>query len=196
MKTEPFAMTGGWCPQAEALLDEHHLVAVSDDPVRRAMFGTHLAQHTQRLIDAEVCPIYGRFIHGIDDLAYTISRIVPADEDFDPTVEGMAEALRQPHPHVHRRFLIWQDAEVMAGADPAGFEAAVDMLMGVAAQQEYASEDLLMLSRCVFIGDPDLARLDAFARWLHEGGEKPFWQVVSGLGHPPVRAIALTTGGG
>jgi len=189
---ETFSMTGNWLAAAEALTDEHHVVAVSDDEAARIRFGSYLTMQTEQLRDTEVCPIYGRFVRSIGELAYMIERGAATKQPNEPTLDGMTETLRHVHRTTRRRFIIWHDAHVLAEHDPALFHQVTDVMTGVAAEQEYASEDLLVLTRCLLIGTPTLATHPAFDGWWAEGDSQPFWQVVSGLSQPPIKRVRLT----
>lgn len=186
---ETFEMAGDWPPQAEALTDEHHLVAVSDDEAARVEFGSYLTMQTQQLRNTEVCPIYGRLVRSIEELAYMVERSAATKQPKPRTLDGLTETLRHVHRTIHRRFIIWHDAHVLAEHDPALFHEAADVMMGIAAEQEYASEDLLVLSRCVFIGERSLAQVRTLDTWWNEGESQPLWQVVSGLEAPPIRRV-------
>jgi len=189
---ENFTMIGDWHASAEALADEHHVVAVSDDEATRIQFGSYLAMQTERLHDTEVCPIYGRFVHSLEELAYMLHRAAATRQPGEPTLEGVTETLRHVHRATRRRFILWHDAHVLAEANGELFHQVADVMMGVAAEQEYVSEDLLVLTRCLFIGTPALLDCNAFAGWWAEGDSQPLWQVISGLERPPVRRVRIT----
>ncbi len=191
MDTTPFEMTGDWHAAGEALLDEHHVVAVSDDEATRIHFGTHVAIQAEQMTDVEVCPIYGRFVRNLDDLVYTLSRAMPAMQPVEPTIEGVIDTCRRHRRGTKRRYIIWHGADTLAREQPQLFHQAADAMMGVAAEQEYASEDLLVITRCLFIGPPALAEQPAFRNWWAEGDEPPLWQVISGIDQPPVLRVDL-----
>ena len=67
-------------------------------------------------------------------------------------------------------------------------------MMGVAAEQEFSTEDRLVISRVLFIGGESLLRAKGLARWWPEGPNKPLWEVVSGLARPPVCAVRVING--
>jgi hypothetical protein len=189
-----FAMSGEWYPQAEALLDEHHVVAVSGAEATRIRFGSYVAVQAEQMVHVEVCPIYGRYVRTLEDLAYMLSRSMPTRGPAAPTLEGLIDLMRGHRRTTKRRYIIWHDADVLAGADAELFGQVADVMMGVAAEQEYASEDLLILSRCLFLGGPGLAGCAAFSRWWSEGAEPALWQVVSGLDVPPVQRVSIVEG--
>ncbi len=192
MNCQPFEMNGDWLAAAEVLLDEHHVVAVSEQVSSRMRFGANLFQHAQRMTDAQVCPIYGSYVKSLADVARMISLSVPVDGPIDPTLDALIETLRHRyHQHVRRRFVVWHEAHVFAKAEPDLFWQTVDVMMGVAAEHEYASEEKLLLTRCIFTGDPSLLDFRAFREWWPEGDSQPLWQVVSGLDAPPTLGVEL-----
>lgn len=192
MEQTTFHMTGDWLPGAEALLDESHAVAVAEDMAPRFRFGAHLFQHMQRMGDAQVCPIYGSYVHDLADVTRMVSLSVPVDGPIEPTLDALTETLRHRyHQHIRRRYILWHEAHVFAQQQPDLFWQTVDVIMGTAAEHEYASEEKLLLTRCVFLGEPALAAHPAFHRWWPEGAGDPLWQVVSGLDAPPTTRVEL-----
>ncbi len=188
-------MTDDWLPEAEALLDEHHVVAVSDDPATRLRFGANLFQHMQRMADAQVCPIYGCYVQSLADITRMISLSVPVDQPLQPTLDDLTETLRHRyHQHSRRRFIIWHEAHELAERDPDLFWQIIDVMMGVAAEHEYALEEKLLLTRCVFIGDAsqtDFREFRGFRGWWSETDNQPLWQVVTGQDAPATLTVNL-----
>jgi hypothetical protein len=67
----------------------------------------------------------------------------------------------------------------------------VDAIIGVGAEAEYASDDLLLLHRSVFVGSSllDLYAEDPagqFSIWAPDADGEPFWSVVTGVDKPQV----------
>lgn len=186
-----FKLQGDWYASAEALLDEHHVVAVSDCEDTLIDFGSHVTMQMEQLADTEVCPLYGRLLTSLDDLAYMLAHALPGSRRIGANLDAIADALREKHPGTKRRFIVWHDADALMQRAPGLFDEVLDVLMGVAAEREYASEDTLMLGRCLFIGSPKLLEAEGFGGWLREGQSKPLWEVVSGLPKPPVRAVRV-----
>lgn len=191
---QQFIMSGDWYAQAEAMLDEHHIVATSDDESTRIQFGSYLAIQAEQMVNVEVCPIYGRYVTDIEALTYMMSRAFPVRDAVEPSVDGVIECARHARSATRRRYIVWHDAEVLAEADSDLFWQVADALMGVAAEQEYASEDLLVITRCLFISTPELAEHPAFGQWWKDGGSEPFWQVISGLDRPPAQRVKIIKG--
>ncbi|TVQ63983.1 MAG: hypothetical protein EA378_00390 [Phycisphaerales bacterium] len=187
-----------WQPDVTQLLDEHHLVAYSGVAQRRLHFAASLGQFLESQQHVEVCSFYGRHITDLESFCYQLERAVPGSP-LERTLEGptgVVSLLRQRQtvgmrPPARYRYYIWHDADVLVRHEASLFGELIDAMMGVAAESEYASNDLLLIHRCVFVGGPVL---DAYAdnprgqfhRWLPDGHREPFWQAVTGLERPPV----------
>jgi hypothetical protein len=89
----------------------------------------------------------------------------PAGQALRPSFDGPAgilARLREPpaslgRTHVKRRYYLWTDADTLLASSPACFSVLVDAIAGVAAEGEYASDDLLLIQRLVVVGGPELA---------------------------------------
>lgn len=196
--TEPPFRVLDWEPEVTQMLDEHHLVAWSSVPRRRVHFTACLSHFLSLQPDAEVCPIYGRFVTDLDSFCHQMERILPGPQvkrQIDGP-EGLVSLLRSRHALRIRsasryRYYVWSDADTLLKTDHKLFGRLVDALAGVAAEAEYASDDLLLIQRAVFIGGPMLDlyaenRKGQFRSWYEDGLGEPFWQMVSGLEAPPV----------
>ncbi len=194
-----------WQPDVVQMLDESHLVAVSPLARSRTLFAVSLAQFLQGLREAEVCTLYGRFVTDLESYCHQLERAITG-----PTLErridgprGVTALLRwretyRGRPASKFRFYIWHDADVLLHANERLFARLAETMMGVAAEAEYASDDLLLLHRTVFVGGPVLAAYAQQANgpmqeWLAEPGQEPFWQVVSGLERPRTQRYEIDT---
>lgn len=187
-----------WHAAVTQLLDEHHLVAWSELPRLRMHFAVSLGQFLQGLRDVEVFPLYGRFITDLDTFCYQLERSLagPMLERRIDGPRGVTALLRSREVFRGRtpskfRFYIWHDADVLLDRDSALFGLLVDAITGVAAEAEYASDDLLLIHRGVFIGGPSLDEYaddpaGQFQSWASDGFGEPFWRVVTGIEHPSV----------
>jgi hypothetical protein len=86
--------------------------------------------------------------------------------------------------------------DVLLESDRSLFGAVADAIAGVAAESEYASDDLLLLTRAVYVGGPVLAGYAAdgsgqLRSWLSDGAAEPFWRVVTGIDRPPVLSAPI-----
>lgn len=190
--------SANWQAAVTQLLDEHHLVAWSELPHLRMHFAVSLGQFLQGLRDVEVFPLYGRFITDLDTFCYQLERSLagPVLERRIDGPRGVTALLRSREVFRGRtpskfRFYIWHDADVLLGRDSALFGLLTDAISGVAAEAEYASDDLLLIHRGVFIGGPALDEYaddpaGQFQAWANDGFGEPFWRVVTGVEHPSV----------
>ncbi|HZW10595.1 MAG TPA: hypothetical protein VFF69_11890 [Phycisphaerales bacterium] len=187
-----------WEPEVTQLLDEHHLVAWSSVARRRVQFATCLTHFLSLQPDTEICTLYGRFITDLDSFCHQIERVIPAPSikrQIDGS-DGLVSLLRSRHSlRVRRasrfRYYVWNDADVLLKRDHRLFGRIVDAIAGVAAEAEYASDELLLVQRAVFVGGPmlDLYAENStgqFRAWYDDGLGEPFWQMVTGIQAPPM----------
>lgn len=197
------ATDGAWHADVVQLLDEHHLVAASSSPSRRVRFASSLAGFLNGMRDSEVCTLHGGSITDLDSFCVQIERAVPG-----PVLErridgprGLTALLRHRETFPGRgaskfRFYVWHDADVLLATDEHLFGRLVDTLAGVAAEAEFASDDMLFIQRVIFVGGEDLERYAERAEgqmrsWYDDGSGVPFWRVVSGLDAPPVLRLSI-----
>jgi hypothetical protein len=193
-------LVADWQADVTQLLDEHHLVAWSDVAQRRMQFAVSLGRFLGSLRDTEVCVFYGRFITDLDSFCYQLERNVPGpilDRRIDGP-SGIANLLRarasfRGRPETKHRYYIWHDADVMFRSNTKLFSQITDAMSGVAAEAEYASDDLLLIHRSVYVGG---SILDVYAEdprgqfqsWLADEDHpdhEPFWRLVTGIERPP-----------
>lgn len=187
-----------WQLEVGQMLDEHHVCASGADARQRERFvidlGTSLAKFTETM----VCTIDGSRITDLRSLCAGFERglgvghVTPGLGVFG----GLEDAMRRRPRHgdapaIRRRFIVWNDAHVLLASDPGLFGRAADAIMGVAAELEFCSDDVLLIQRAVFVGRPalDVYAEDAsgqFKRWHAERGEEPLWKVVTGRSAPSV----------
>jgi hypothetical protein len=187
-----------WQLEAGQLLEEHHLCAFSADSRQRERFTIDLGASLAKFDDTDVCTIEGTRVHDLRSLCAELERCLGVgrlSRSIDGPL-GLVEALRRrpqaaASPAIKRRFLVWHDAHVLLADDPRLFGRAADAIMGVAAEHEYCSDDVLLIQRAVFVGRPalDLYAEDPsgqFNRWYAERGETPLWKVLTGRRAPRV----------
>lgn len=188
-----------WRIDAAQLLEEHHLVAWSPRRESRELFGRELASHLSKLEDTQVCVLDGSAITDMTSLAEALAGELNVGR-VSATLggpSGVIECLRHRPVHdgcpaIKRRFYVWLEADTLLRRDHQLFGRIVDAIAGIAAEAEYASEDLLLLHRAVFVGSTvlDVYAEDPrgqFRTWWTEEGEgaaRPFWDVVTGVERP------------
>lgn len=192
-----------WEPEVAALLDERHLAAWSSVARRRVHFAACLSQFLGAQPDTEICPIFGRFITDLDSFCHQVERLIPGipvQRRIDGP-DGLTALLRSRHtwrfrPASKFRYFVWNDADVLIRHDHRLFGRLADAMMGVAAECEFASDDLLLIQRAVFVGGP---MLDLYAQgpqgqlrsWYQDDLGEPFWRVVTGMDAPPVQRYQI-----
>lgn len=193
------ATTPTWQPDALAITDEAHLVATSDNPAGRAAFAGSMSQFIQGIRHAEVCPLFGRHITDLDSLCYQLEHALPWEQAL--TLErridgprGLTNLLRQRptfrgRPAARHRYYLWHDADVLLERDADLFGRAIDAILGVAAEAEYVSDDLLLIHRLIAVGGSSLClyacdQSGQFNSWYDDGCGEPFWSVVTGIEAP------------
>ncbi|MEM9166158.1 MAG: hypothetical protein AAGB48_03955 [Planctomycetota bacterium] len=211
--TAPHHLVSSWEPEVARLLDERHLAAWSDSSGTRQVFGGRLAAFLQGIDDTEVVRLFGRAIRSLDELCEQLEAAIPIGPGDVNRMRrrvtgpaGVVARLRHRHEFigrdpVRRRYVLWQDADVLIEHDRVLFGAVIDAIAGVAAENEYTSDDSLLLTRAVCVGGPALAAYahdDAgqLRRWRGacDGSGAlavPFWELVSGIAKPPVFADAI-----
>jgi hypothetical protein len=192
---------------------EHHVVLWSADAARRAEASAVLAEHLRSLPEVELFHFDGSSIRSLKDFCTQLTAIraaIPASEG-DAGVKasidgpgGVIDSLRERQGELSigvsgakRRYYLWTEADTLLNNDPAAFGGVIDAMAGVAAEAEYASEDLLLIHRAILIGGPALATYAGnehgqFRSWLPDAaGSPPLWKVISGLEQPPVFVLEL-----
>ncbi len=192
-----------WQPEVTRLLDESHVAASSPFGWQRSTFGMALGDFLRRLRDAEVCTLYGRYITDLPSFCTQLERQLPGPA-LEPRIDGrrgITQLLRSRDPIRGQRpprfrFFIWHDADVLLRSDARLFGRLVDALTGVAAEAEYASDDMLLLQRTVFLGGPILDSYAGyedgqFRSWYDDDMGEPFWRVATGVERPPVCTLSI-----
>lgn len=150
-----------------SLLDERHLVLWSRDLQRRERAADLVAASLRSVQDAQVVLLPGGVIHDLKTLRSHLDQALPSAEQrpLRATIEGSAGLLARlreaadplpGHHHIKWRYYVWRDADVLLRASATAFSIMVDAVAGVAAEAEFASDDLLLIQRLVLIGGPSL----------------------------------------
>jgi hypothetical protein len=171
------------------LLEEHHLVVLSDDAPDRARVARAVADHLAGLADAQVVTVDGRRVRRVADLVRSLR---PADGPAPrQSLEGLVAMLRRVSGPARHRFIVWTEADEMLEHDVTAFSEAVNALLAVAVEHEHFSPDRLMLQRVIFLGGDKLGAYaeeehGQFRRWLLHGGGAPLRAVSEFVARPPV----------
>lgn len=187
-----------WQLEAGQMLEEHHVCAFSADSRQRERFSIDLGTSLAKFDHTDVCTIDGARVTDLASLARSLEECLGVGR-IDRSIDGdsgIVEALRRRpaafgSTAARRRFIIWHEAHTLLAADPRLFGRAADALMGVAAEHEFCSDDVLLIQRAVFVGRPalDVYAEDSasqFNRWFAERGETPLWRVLTGRKAPRV----------
>ena len=186
-----------WSQDIAPLLDDHHLVVLSDSADARAKFALALRHHLQSQADTSVIEIDGTQAADIPSFCKALEAQLPAREPSVPQtwwrdVHHVIDLLtRAPHER-RREYLLWKDADAMLEADVATFGRLVNALFSSAAEREHVSPKPLVLERVIFTGDEKLGAYaedtkGQFCRWLEDDNAgAPLWEVASVLERPPV----------
>ncbi|MBX9737822.1 MAG: hypothetical protein K2X32_12940 [Phycisphaerales bacterium] len=202
----PVTHSASLVTHAEELLEEHHVVAYSRNIGARERFALELIKHLHAMVEVQTVVLSGTGIHDLDSFCRQLDRTLPgAGSRMRRTIDGpggicdrMRDRPSDLASHIKHRYYIWRDADVLLKHNPRLFARLADAMMGVAAESEYASEDLLLLHRVVFIGATPLHTCFRDSKgplrsWLSEApaGSKPLWAVVTGIEHPPTAELVL-----
>lgn len=182
------------------VLDDHHLVALSDSRLARQRFRATLVEHLDSIGDTEVIGIRGDHAIDLPSFCRQLERQLAVQRRGPQTwwrdVSSVIDLLRGAASRPKRRYFVWNDADAMLRSDAGLFCRLVNALFGVAAECEHISMEPLVVQRVVFIGGEPLGTYaeDAhsqFSRWLDDDEESPFWEVASVLERPPVLAYRI-----
>ena len=185
------------------MLDEDHLVCISESAPLRIQFGLHLTRFVRRQRGMEVCQLHGRNIANMEDFCAQLERLIPGPmlaRQIDGP-RGAVSLLRRhedpPGMPAHRhRFYLWHDADVLLSSDAGLFGALVDAMLGVSAEFEYSIEDALLLQRGVFCGGGALGAYwrderGQFRSWKRDAFREPFWHAATGIEAPSTSLVHL-----
>jgi hypothetical protein len=186
---------GSWLASVTQLLDDHHLVVLSDEPETQQAFASCLQMHLGGFGSTQVIHLDGLAIDDVGDLAHQLAiglGIGVGAGDVDDVVE----MLRTQSEGIQRRYLVWTGADEMLERDVATFSELVNCMFGVAGEHEYVSDGPLLLQRVVFTGGAKLGAYaeeenGQFSNWLIGDDANTFWHVLRCLRRPPVLTYRL-----
>lgn len=185
-----------WQGEVLQLMDEHHLVAWSEDDARRLRFATQFGRFLQAQRDTEVCVLMGREIRDVESFCYQLERTLPGGpiERRVDGPRGITSMLRARADLPGRaptkfRYYLWHDADILLKHNPSLFGRLIDAMAGVAAECEYVTDDVLLIQRSIYVGGGLLDRYadnprGQFRSWFDDGKGEAFWRVVTGVEAP------------
>lgn len=148
-------------------LDETHMVIWGEVPAQREHALLLCREMLSAIPETQTVELNGAAMTDIRSSRAALAESLPGPLDREPGPSfdgpsGVLSRLREPPPpiggaHIKRRYYLWHDADVLLTSSPASFSVMIDAIAGVAAESEYASDDLLLIQRLVLIGGPDLA---------------------------------------
>lgn len=186
---------GSWLGSVTQLLDEHHLVVLSDEPDTRRSFAGCLRAHLGGFGSTQVIEVDGLAVRDIDDFAHQLARGLGTSAGSGE-LDDVAAMLRHPVEGLHRRYLVWTNADEMLERDVTTFSELVNSLFGVAAEHEFVNEGPLLLQRVVFTGGAKLGAYaeeenGQFSSWLVGDDASTFWHMLRSQRRPPVLTYRL-----
>jgi hypothetical protein len=155
-----------WLDQAISELDEHHVVVWHRSLTARELAASAIQHELEANHEAQVVSLAGARVHDLRSLRGEVDRALPDLNGRHLLATfaghgGLLARLREPPPsvaghHTKFRYYLIRDADVMLRASAPTFSVALDSLAGIAAESEYASDDLLLIHRIILVGGPDL----------------------------------------
>jgi len=197
-----------WPESIVQVLDENHLVVISDHADARRRFALTLTQQLDLMEQTQVISIDGRKCVDLPSFCRELETklTIPsaARNSWWCDLHSVIAVLRSSSPGRRRRYLVWNDADTMLNADAVMFRRLVNALFAVAAETEYVSLDPVVLQRVVMLGGLKMGEYaeddrSQFNRWLLEETdgtnddpkESAFWEVQNVIERPPVLVYRL-----
>jgi hypothetical protein len=178
------------------LLDEHHLVVLGEGDDRDA-FAERLHDHLAGTVaESSVTVLEGKRVRDLGSFCRMLDGAIGSGEIIEQTVDGVVERLRGCSTGVRHHYFIWHDADTLLEHDVPLFGRLVNAMLGVAAEREHLSPDVLVIQRHIFLGNYKLGAYadddhGQFRSWLVKDDVTRFWDVASCLERPPVLMYRL-----
>jgi hypothetical protein len=188
--------------RAATELDERHVALVARSQPQRAETLAQIAHALHDLPETQIVTIKGARVTDLRSFRAELDRALPdaGGRTLKPSFDGpggVLARLREPprsvegH-HVKRRYYLWSDADTLLAASPASFGVCVDAIVGVAAEAEFASDDLLLIHRLVLVGGPALHRCAQDAKGpLANWRPASTWARVTGVAAPSFATLLV-----
>lgn len=167
--------------EAMQVLEERHLVAVTEDPAARRRFAASLRMRLDLNHRATVVEVAEDLLgHG---------------DDPGPALDAIPDALLAADGAKHQYFL-WHDVDELAERHGAALRRTLHAAFAVSAEREFVSPETLVIQRHVLLGGPSLAEFAAgpwpLTEWL-DGDEAGRWPEAADLAPSP-RVVVLPLG--
>lgn len=187
---------GAMTSSVAQLLEEHHLVVLSEDAARLDRFVDSAWRSLESLSGSRVIIVPGELTMSVDAVCRLMELHCGSRKRIPRTVEGLIRLLRDHTPGGRFQYVIWRNADAMLEHDVHLFSEVVNALMGVAAEREHIDPDMLELQRFIFIGGEKLgayAEEDGgqFRTWLATNGSASLAALKDYVPRPPVLTLRL-----
>jgi hypothetical protein len=172
MVSAPSMLIPQWPADVGQLLEEHHLVALSDDAGRRQRFAAQLEELCRTMDGTRVIRIGGEGVGRMETIEAQLRAAAGGHHGAERGLAAIASMLRKRGSAIKRQVFVWEEADAMLDADVELFGHIVQVLLAVAAEREHFSDDRLVIQRVVFVGGPKLGAYTEYAsgqfnRWGH-----------------------------
>lgn len=189
-----------WWLRAASTLEEHHLCAWSPDAHARAGFIVRLGAILETMEGTDVCVLDAGAMTDMASVCEQFGRIaglgpiaprLGGDDGLLAALRRRPERQRPDGTVLKRRYFVISEAQALLRRDPALLGRVVDAVAGVAAEDEFVGDDLLLIQRLVLVGT---AALDVYAedprgqlrRWWGAEGELSAWGLITRRAGPRV----------
>jgi hypothetical protein len=192
--------SGTWPADIAQLLDDHHLVVLSDHPAERARFHTTFGDYLRSILDTQVVAISGEHATDLASLCAELRKHLPHDVRPKPTMRGIVNLLRNWPGEPKRLYIMWTNADATLEADMRFFARVANAIFAVAVEHEHLSTHRLILQRAIFLGTSKLGAYaedhkGQFSKWLdayeetrdgEDSEDLRLWEAQSCVERPPV----------
>ena len=187
---------GAMTSSVAQLLEEHHLVVLSEDAARLDRFIASAWRSLESIADSQVIILPGELALSFDAVCRLLELKYGSRKRIARNVDGMLHLLRARTPRGRFQYVIWRNADALLEHDVGLFSEVVNALMGVAAEREHIDPDVLELQRFIFTGGEKLGAYaeeggGQFRAWLATNGSASFAPLADYVPRPPVLTLRL-----